>query len=44
MANILISNIYYMLTYAFQVLKQSNYDNVSSESFDNVHDLFSAIL
>ena len=44
MANILISNIYYMLTYAFQVLKQSNYDNVSSESFDNVHDLFAAIL
>ena len=44
MANILISNIYYMLTYAFQVLKQSNYDNVSSESFDNVHDLFGAIL
>ena len=33
-----------MLTYAFQVLKQSNYDNVSSESFDNVHDLFAAIL
>ena len=33
-----------MLTYAFQVLKQSNYDNVSSESFDNMHDLFGAIL
>ncbi len=44
MANILVNNIYYMLTYAFQVLHQSNYDEISSESFDNVQDLFAAIL
>lgn len=42
--NILIKNIYYMLTYAFQVLHQSNYDEISSEPFDNVEDLFAAIL
>lgn len=33
-----------MLTYAFQVLKQSNYDEVASEEFDNIQDLFAAIL
>ena len=33
-----------MLTYAFQVLHQSNYDEISTEPFDNVHDLFAAIL
>ena len=32
--SILIKNIYYMLSYAFQVLKQSNYDDVASEKFD----------
>ena len=44
MANILVNNIYYMLTYAFQVLHQSNYDEISTEPFDNVQDLFAAIL
>lgn len=33
-----------MLTYAFQVLRQDNYDELESETFDNVHDLFAAIL
>lgn len=42
--NILISNVYYMLTYAFQVLHQSNYDEIDVEQFDNVQDLFAAIL
>lgn len=41
---ILIKNIYYMLTYAFQVLKKSNYDEIAAESFDNIQDLFAAIL
>ena len=41
---IFIKNIYYMLSYAFQVLKQSNYESVSSEDFDTVQDLFAAIL
>lgn len=42
--SIIISNIYYMLTYAFQVLHQSNYDEITTEPFDNVQDLFAAIL
>ncbi len=41
---ILIKNIYYMLSYAFQVLKQTNYEKVSAEEFDNTGDLFAAIL
>jgi len=41
---ILIKNIYYMLTYAFQVLKQTNYENIASEEFDNIQDMFAAIL
>ncbi len=42
--SIYIKNIYYMLFYAFQILKQSNYDEVASEKFDNAQDLFAAIL
>lgn len=42
--SIVIKNIYYMLTYAFQVLNQSNYDEIASEKFENIHDLFAAIL
>ena len=41
---ILIRNIYYMLTYAFQVLKQNNYEDVASEEFEQIQDLFAAIL
>jgi len=41
---IFIKNIYYMLAYAFQVLKQSNYEDLAVEEFSNVHDLFAAIL
>lgn len=41
---ILIKNIYYMLTYAFQSLCQSNYDKVAAEEFENIHDMFAAIL
>ena len=41
---ILIKNIYYMLTYAFQSLRQSNYDLVAAEVFENIHDMFAAIL
>lgn len=33
-----------MLSYAFQVLKQSNYENVAAEEFEMVQDLFAAIL
>lgn len=42
--SIFIKNIYYMLSYAFQILKQSNYDEVASEKFDKAQDLFAAIL
>lgn len=41
---IFIKNIYYMLTYAFQVLKQTNYDEIASEEFEKISDLFAAIL
>lgn len=33
-----------MLSYAFQVLKQSNYDEVAAEDFEQTSDLFAAIL
>ena len=42
--SIYIKNIYCMLSYAFQVLKQSNYDEVAAEKFENAQDLFAAIL
>ncbi|MCK5848057.1 MAG: 5-methylcytosine-specific restriction endonuclease system specificity protein McrC, partial [Caldisericia bacterium] len=41
---IFIKNVYYMLTYAFRVLRQSNYDKITAENFDNIHDLFASIL
>lgn len=41
---IFIKNIFYMLSYAFQVLKQSNYEEVAAEKFAMVQDLFAAIL
>lgn len=33
-----------MLSYAFQILKQKNYESVASEEFDQIQDLFAAIL
>lgn len=42
--NILIRNVYYMLSYAFQELKQSNYENIAGEEFENIHQLLSEIL
>ena len=41
---IFIRNIYYMLSYAFQILKQEDYKQVAGEKFDRIHDLFAAIL
>lgn len=41
---IFIKNIYYMLAYAFQVLRQKNYEEIASEEFDDAQDLFAAIL
>ncbi len=42
--SILINNIYHMLSYAFQNLSQSIYDDVAIESFDEMYDLLAAIL
>ena len=42
--NILIKNIYYMLSYAFTTLHQGEYESVATEEFENLHDLFAAIL
>ena len=39
-----IQNIYYMLSYAFQILKEQGYRNLATEQFDNVADLCAAIL
>lgn len=44
MTKIVIKNIYYMLTYVFQVLKRHDYKEIASEEFDNIYDLFAAIL
>lgn len=42
--NILIRNVYYMLAYAFQQLRQNNYENIAVEEFENVFDLFAEII
>ena len=41
---IFIRTIYYMLTYAFQELKQNNYEEIAGEEFEEIHDLFAEIL
>ncbi len=42
--SILIKNIYYMLSYAFQTLNRSEYEDVAVEEFEDMHNLFAAIL
>ena len=39
-----IRNVYYMLSYAFQILQEQGYNNISTEDFDNTAELCSAIL
>jgi 5-methylcytosine-specific restriction enzyme subunit McrC len=39
-----IQNIYHMLAYAFQVLKEDSYANVATEEFEHISNLFAAIL
>ena len=41
---IFIKNIYYMLAYAFQILRQENYEKIAAEEFEEAQDLFAAIL
>ena len=42
--SIFIKNIYYMLSYAFTTLNQGGYEDVATEEFENIHNLFAAIL
>ena len=39
-----IRNIYYMLSYAFQVLNEQGYKDIATEKFENVAELCAAIL
>lgn len=41
---IAIQNVYYMLSYAFQVLNEQGYKNIATEDFDNTAELCAAIL
>ena len=42
--SIFIKNIYYMLSYAFTTLNQGGYEDIATEEFENIHNLFAAIL
>ena len=42
--SIFIKNIYYMLSYAFTTLDQGDYEEIATEEFENIHNLFAAIL
>ena len=39
-----VRNVYYMLSYAFQNLNETEVQNYSSEKFEFIDDLFTAIL
>ena len=41
---IVVKNIYYMLTYAFEVLQEREYADLATEEFDHIDDLLAAIL
>ena len=42
--SVFIKNIYYMLSYAFQALNQSTYEDVGVEEFDDMYNLFASIM
>lgn len=42
--SIFIKNVYYMLSYTFGNLHETEYKNIAKESFDNLDNLFAAIL
>ena len=42
--SIFIKNIYYMLSYAFTTLTPTEDDEIAAEEFENIHNLFAAIL
>ena len=39
-----VQNVYYMLSYAFQVLNEQGYKNIATEQFNNTGELMAAIL
>jgi 5-methylcytosine-specific restriction enzyme subunit McrC len=39
-----IQNVYYMLSYAFQILNEQGYKNIATEQFNNTAELMAAIL
>ena len=39
-----VQNIYHMLAYAFQILREQGYKSIATEQFDNVAELCAAIL
>lgn len=39
-----VKNIYYMLSYAFRILREDSYKRVETENFNNTAELFAAIL
>ena len=39
-----VKNVYYMLSYAYQILSEAGFKSVESESFKNIHDLLAAVL
>ncbi len=39
-----VQNVYYMLTYAFQILNSQGYKNIATEEFHNTGELMAAIL
>lgn len=39
-----VQNVYYMLSYAFQVLNEQSYKNIATEEFHNTAELCAAIL
>ena len=41
---VLISNVYYMLSYAFRSLSTGEFKEVGDEEFENLHELFAQIL
>ena len=43
-SKIVVKNIFYMLSYAFKVLMETNYSSIAVEDFDNINNLYAAIL
>ena len=42
--SIRIKNLYYMLSYAYRLMNETDKNHVAAEDFEHIHDLFAAIL